>query len=332
MLRSFLLSFIVTFSFAAWAHEPARHCDHQCQSDIHKITEEFHELLEGGEHHHYSLQESLKKLATRRGFVEWVRSFNLKKTALNAYRVYQVKSANPKIRDHVANLAFVFPLSHAIEMSSGPLLSALSAGAGWPDAVTGAFGVMGAIISVPGLDPVCLLIYATYPASRSLQNSLTFIRVKTVSMLHFAGTVTGVKKIWQPIRDWAQKRWSERALEALQITEEGVTVYVDPDFTQPVLHLSWQQTDQNYFYFSQVRFDPKLFDKLQESEWRRLTRSLPYNVRAAIAEARHALRGGELPFYVARTDINTLSVDWLPRSVQPDQALRTCRDLLLTNP
>lgn len=341
MFQRILLSILVTFSIAAFAGEPApdlskdQNCNQECQVEVKNITHKFHEMLEG-RRDPQTFQEMLKDLASKEGFVTWVKEFNFRKTAMNAYRAYQVSSGDPKVKEHVANLAFLFPLSHAVEMSSGPILTTMSAAMGLPDFVTGATAVAGGIISIPGLDPLCIFFYTTYPVSPRLRSSITFLRENTMRAVTFVGSVSGTRALFKRFNSWMFNHWQQRSIESIMVSDAGVTVYADPHFQYSVLFLPWQQDEKGDYFFSGVQFVSPLPSNFTDNDLKRVLKNLPYNVREAILDAREVLSQNldeaDWPFYFSSVDRDQLTVEWAPRSVKPDRSLRTCRELLSSAP
>lgn len=284
-------------------------------NEVKELVKEIHRLIDGGgDEEHRTWLQNIARVFTREGAVEWLKAFNLKTLAINSYRVYHIKGENPRFKEHVSNLVFAFPLSHAIEMSSGPLIGGLAAWLGMPDTVVGGAGLGGAIISIPGLDPICLMIYSSYPVSRRLQNAISFLRLKTMSVLTFVGTYSGLKKLGQITRGIWFQHWWETSAQAILAHDGGIELYADSTLREWLLHLDYHPRAPEYLVG--VTFNPRYFSALTDKEWKKLLKPLPYNVRAAVEEARHVLaRRRPAPFYTRFAVYEDFKVIWKDRAV-----------------
>lgn len=193
MHRLLVFTVLVLSSTVSFAH------DHkQTQKTIvQTILHDFHAALSSGEHKD-GIKDSLKKLMTIQGLKEWAHAFNIKRTFRNAYSYYKENRFNPATKEHIANLVFIFPLSHTAEILFGPIASSISFGVGWPVSVTAGLATFGTIISIPGLDPVCILILSTYKF-KIVQDIITALRKGTVTLAGFIATKTGVVYLYEKI-------------------------------------------------------------------------------------------------------------------------------------
>jgi len=296
------------------------HCT-QAQGDtVQALLHEVHDVLNSGEHSH-SIRESLKNLLSREGLKNWLQSFNVGQTVLSACRFYGAKKiSHPKATGHLKNLAFVLPGTHMTEMISGPALSAMSMAMGWPDGVTGALGVTGLVISIPGIDPLCILVFATYPLT-AVQNSVTFMREKTVQAITFSARVSGlgtaknfVLNQWF-LYDYKHHRGElSMAVDHINLTTPGLGAVA---FT-----MSHDQTS-----LIKMQFDRLALQRLTEQELKAEIRILPYSVRAALLDVKKVIEGEiAAPFYVKKLEEN--EVHWLPGSVSAKR-LVSCAELLI---
>jgi hypothetical protein len=193
------------------------------------VLQGFEEATEGGavdsplgqnHEHDHSLKNALRSVLTKEGLKAWIQSFNLKKSFVGAYEFYRKNKDNPQMQEHLKNLVFIFPVSHAIEMTAGPLLTSYGVGQGWSPLVLGTVGVVGAIISVPGFDPLCILIYTAYPL-KPVRRTITYTREKTFAVVSFAGKYSGLNyllgKAWHTIdsRRKAKKKNCESHLDQI---------------------------------------------------------------------------------------------------------------------
>ncbi len=123
------------------------------------LAKEAHNTLEGGGDDHGDANTSLLKKMLNGA--EWKEKFNFKNIILNALRWYQLKSDNPQIKTHAANILTMLLTSHTIETVGGAFMA--SAGAGSHNVVLNVLGpVIGFTIMVPGLDPLCIALFVSY--------------------------------------------------------------------------------------------------------------------------------------------------------------------------
>lgn len=186
---SLLFSFILTFSLAcAQERSPfvGKFIEVQEGADVEEIIERARNQLE--------LPES-----TDRSFLaNWLGKFNFKQVGLNAYRWASAHSQNPAIRGNVLNLAMILPASHFLEMSSGPVGVYYANQMDLGLAVTSAVGTIGALISVPGLDPLCAILLLTYKF-KPVQNSWTLVRVGLFKTSVLVAKITGLQLLWETV-------------------------------------------------------------------------------------------------------------------------------------
>lgn len=145
------------------------------------IIHEAHEVIEGEEQ--------------GRLISDWLNKFNLKAKFIDAYRWYSSHS-DKKYRDLALDSVFIFSISHLLEMSSGPITFSYGYQNNWPSWVLALIGTGGAIISAPGLDPLCLIIFATYYKSPKFRARVSKLRVGIFSAGSTAINHSGLKKLF----------------------------------------------------------------------------------------------------------------------------------------
>ena len=177
-------------------------------ASLKQLLHDFHDAMADGEEPH-NLKEILQKLTTLDGLKDWAKSFNLKRSFIKAYRFYDQNKSNAAIKHHLANLAVILPLSHALEMLSGPIMSSVSIANNWPLAVTGAISTVGAVISVPGLDPLCILIFSAYPL-KPVQNTITYLREGSIAVFSFVAHYSGLKYAFKNVMNLYHHALEER--------------------------------------------------------------------------------------------------------------------------
>jgi hypothetical protein len=300
-------------------HAEGFHCSPVEGDTVQALLHEVHEVLNSGEHSH-SIRESLKNLLSREGLKNWLQSFNVGQTVLSACRFYGAKKiSHPKATSHLQNLAFVLPGTHVAEMISGPALSAMSMAMGWPEGVTGALGVTGVVISIPGIDPLCILVFATYPLT-AVQNSVTFIREKTVQAITFTAKVSGFDVAKNLVLD-------QLFLYAYKYHKGELSMVADHIYlTTPGLGEVVFATAPDHASLIKMQFNRAAFEHLTEQQLKSELRFLPYSVRAAILDLKKVIDGRTAaPFYIKKLEEN--EVHWLPGSVSAKR-LVSCAELL----
>jgi hypothetical protein len=287
------------------------------------VLKEFQTILGGGDTSN-NLKDALKYIASREGLISWAKAFNLKRGVSQVCRLYHIRAQDSRVVVHVSNLAFALPFSQAIEMLSGPVLSTLSTAVGLPPYITGAISVTGAIISLPGIDPICILIFASYPY-RPVQNSLTWIREKTFSALTYTGEVSGITRIAQNLRQQWHVSLLQRSYNTISFTNDTALVRLP---TGSNMQLIW---DKNRTYFLGARFRRQELLDMSVSEIKDTLEPMPTNVHDAILELRaYFLNEIPYPFYIEDMQADPsgyLSVRWRAYAVRTKH-LATCVDLL----
>lgn len=183
MLRFFIALLVLGLSFSIQAQDesPADKdviykIDVVEGESVQDIIEKSHTLIEGDE--------------SGRFLQDWKEAVNFKKKAVEAVR-YVSASQNPVVFDSL----LLFGMSHSLETSSGPIFLGLGISNGWNEWLTTALTVGGGIISVPGLDPLCIVLFAIYYKSPQFRSAVGKVRMAIVYTVNGVGTVTGVKAL-----------------------------------------------------------------------------------------------------------------------------------------
>ncbi len=142
-----------------------------------KLIEASHEVVEGPEQ--------------KRFLDNWKQNFNFYQKAKDGYRWSSMNEGTTG-RDIILDSVLLFSLSHSIEMSSGPLLVTIGASNGWPEWLLTLSGVAGGIVSVPGLDPLCMIVFATYSKSKTMRKVIRTVRIAIVRSSVFVSDATGL--------------------------------------------------------------------------------------------------------------------------------------------
>jgi hypothetical protein len=150
----------------------------QQQQILSQLVESAEDASEGSDEQHSSRNQVLAF------FENWIKKANLPKIFLGMYRWVNVNAAHyPTTAADIGTLLLV---SHTIEMSSGPTAVSIASSYGAPPSVLWALGLAGGVISVPGLDPLCIFLGGMYIRSPDFRNRVTKTRlflIKAISML-----------------------------------------------------------------------------------------------------------------------------------------------------
>ncbi|MBY0315803.1 MAG: hypothetical protein K2Q26_09805 [Bdellovibrionales bacterium] len=126
-----------------------------------EMIEKTHEIIEGDESGSF--------------LRNWRENFRFQQKAIDGYRWVSMHRGTP-YETLVTDGVFLFGLTHVTEMLSGPIAMSVSISQGWPEWITAIFGGVGTIISVPGLDPLCIITFAIYSKSPRFQKFIGRVR------------------------------------------------------------------------------------------------------------------------------------------------------------
>lgn len=160
-----VLALVGSFSGAFQDVRVFAHGDHSelSQAALEGLSLEDKEFYEKASRFHHELEELLG--TDRHGLlaflITWAQALNPQNYVSNIMRSYH-RGSNRDAREIWHDILFLFLISHPIEMASGPILTMIGLQQGWDlHHVLGA-GTVGLIISVPGLDPLCILLAGTF--------------------------------------------------------------------------------------------------------------------------------------------------------------------------
>jgi hypothetical protein len=151
---------IAASSLPALAHDTHRHDFDDVQLVEIPVdgmsVEQYRKLLD--EAHH-----SIETESTGGGFLKrWRDKFQFKQSILNAYRWYSMHKGVPYVDNAAANIAAMLLTSHSIETVGGLAMAGAGVGAGLDGITDWALTAVGITITVPGLDPLCLVLVGAY--------------------------------------------------------------------------------------------------------------------------------------------------------------------------
>ena len=141
------------------------------QEEVNYLVESSHEIIEGDHFGNF--------------FKRWAQAFNLKSKFIDGYRWASAKSVDPRFKDTVTDSLLLFGFSHLLEMLTGPAMLLVGANNEWPHWLMAAVGAAGTAISIPGLDPMCILIFAVYAKSADFRNAVGVVRKAVMKNVNF---------------------------------------------------------------------------------------------------------------------------------------------------
>lgn len=143
-----------------------------------EIQIEGHVHGEGEKAHSHSHEHEAEAPLIKR----WRESLNLKQSFLKTYRWYQTQAAQngTTIHEIALDISILLAGSHALETVSGPVMVFAGTALDWPLWLTTLAGTAGGIISIPGLDPLCIGLIYLYKKSNRFRKIVTYARVVTV--------------------------------------------------------------------------------------------------------------------------------------------------------
>jgi hypothetical protein len=202
-------------------------------NDTNTVIELSHETIEGDE--------------TGKLLEDWKESLNFKKKVIEAIRVNnQFKQYSTS--DILLDSLILFSLSHSLEVLSGPLAVNYGLANDWAPWLVYGAGIIGGIISVPGLDPLCIIIFATYKSSEHLRKGIKTIRMVVASPFKYAASKLDLK-------NWAKQFFVERSLIGeLTVQKNFHSVYFDKDRASSVYEFNYAV---NPFEAISVKVSPK---------------------------------------------------------------------------
>lgn len=176
---------ILTFAFSASAHNDQDKLKKNENNAVARLLDEAHDSL----HSHGGGK------TTFRSYVwDWLKTFDLKGFAHGTHRFLNVKLQNPEYRDHALNLAMLLPMSHLTEMTAGPVAVYTANSMELSTGIQVAIGAVGTAITLPGLDPLCLIFLSSYKLE-PVQKGLTQSRLAIYKVSKAAAQTFGIDRI-----------------------------------------------------------------------------------------------------------------------------------------
>jgi hypothetical protein len=161
----------------------------------------------------------------------------------------------------VLDSVLLFGISHSLETSSGPLLVTAGLAYHWPEWLTTLLGLGGAVISVPGLDPLCIAIFGIYSQSPHFRYGVGKIRAalvwgtKTVS--DKVGLTAALRNIFvrPDYKEWLSEIEN---LDELRELKDGrlVAQYSYPSISEPRIKFE-VEVGKGRPYLKRIFVDPR---------------------------------------------------------------------------
>jgi hypothetical protein len=242
-----------------------------------KLVHEAEEASEGAE------QKSF--------FKTYAQKANLPKVMLGMLRWYETKKSDyPTI---AADLSLLLLTSHSMEMLSGPIGAAWSQSQHLPIWVTSAIATVGGIISIPGLDPLCMLLGFTYVKSAKFRNGVGVTRIFLKHAVDKSGLefvlsrgasvfVRQVPRGLPPSLD-ASVNSSVKSSVMMDFYLEGDSKS-EPWLSLEIRNEQSEQGDMSTRYVHQATFDPKQRALIRDEQLRVLKTLLGFNAAQAVIE------------------------------------------------
>ena len=261
-------------------HQHGHQCDHEAevrlspeqplsQEELERVINGSHEVLEGD--HSASF---LKR---------WAGAFDFKNKFIDSYRWGSAKAKDPRFKNVVTDSLLLFGLSHLIEMSTGPVMLTIGAGNDWPNWLMVAIGAGGATISVPGLDPMCILIFGAYAKSDKFRAAVGTVRAAIMKPVNKAWSFLGMSEV-------LKKLLSSREISQLQgfskVEANGEaknTFYFSYPLEKPIVELEIG-SDEEGFFVQAVTIHKNSLVNLNKSELKSWMAPLNWNARNLVAK------------------------------------------------
>ena len=315
-LQKYLLIFLLTLSILnknSWGQQPEHtlqkhngttheHIDHshlqhrnnpgnivdkEVQA-IAQLARVLHHAIEG--EHGHSIKEFLKAFKNKE---QWIHMFNFQNIALRTTRAFNLESNKAHLKNHVKNLALLFPMSHFIEVMTAPTFMAVGTVHEFSAIVIGVGSSLLSLIAIPGLDPLCILLLITYPL-KPVHKSIDFIRDTVERGLY--GIVTTIKLDALLSKTYSHEdrfNFIKQALKAnsefnrlfnirLHTSKKGTRLSLfDKTNNNRVLSLKrvWD-SEENRFYLQSVWFSRSTSSETLKDFFH----LLPWNARSAVRE------------------------------------------------
>lgn len=160
-------------------------------------------------------------------FGAWGEKFSFKDIALNAYRWYSAHKQRPEVANASANIVVMLLTSHAMETVGGVGLASFGMGQ-HSHLAQFVLTTIGVSVTVPGLDPLCIILVGAYSKwPKAMNRWLTIPRMFVIHGARAALGVAGIPEGYLPAAyaDFAKQRFLEQMKkEGHSVVAESVSV------------------------------------------------------------------------------------------------------------
>ena len=265
-----------------------KHKDKEVQA-IAKLTRILHQAIEGQKLHVHSLKDFFKVFRNKE---QWVQLLNFHRTTRRTVRAFNMESSKKNLTNHVKNLALLFPLSHFTEVAAAPTFISIGTVHEFPSVVVGFGSSLLSIVAVPGLDPLCILLIASYPL-RPVHRSVDFIRrfaeksIKGTAAVLKLNTLLSKTHTYEDRFNFIKKEFERKKkfnrifdLEWDNLTEGNRLSLSNKADGKKVLSLKRaQDSETNQFYLESL-----WISKTATQDLRSVLNLLSWNARSAVRE------------------------------------------------
>ena len=194
---------------------------------LREFVELAHHEMEIGDPHSSEFSERIKSALL---------SLNPKRVFLEAKRWHNMRSVDPQFGEHAKNLAFLLPMSEALEMATGPAVTWLVLNTDLPRWIEGLMVTGGYAVSIPFVvEPYCMTVIAAYAALKPFRDGVTFVRASVTRSVSGFCEITGAKKFFnyvlpqtEILTEFMEQGWfvyqdlaTDRKIHLYYETEEG---------------------------------------------------------------------------------------------------------------
>ncbi|MGE0762628.1 MAG: hypothetical protein AB7N80_05065 [Bdellovibrionales bacterium] len=244
-----------------------------------ELVDDAHEIS-----HHHGEKRELKAFVRN-----WLTQLNLVQSGRDLLRWVDYRThTNPALQEHIGNLGVLFGASHVLETLSGPVGALIGNQVGLPEAVNWAILAVGGVISIPGLDPLCIALAAAYKISPGFRTQITRVRLTLLRGGTALGRFARVPQLMAKFGHWQTGR--ERILVQLKNSEDGLSLTLPGGFLQ-------FQMNQKHVWLHRVQIQNTDDFKKSWQDWRK---HFDGNTRHAVDHALAVPDTKAAPFYVSQ--------------------------------
>lgn len=248
------------------SHGPGCGHDHQSQGRfcVEEVTEgevSSRELVELLDDAHHALEGHEEQGSF---FKRWREKFRFKPVLLGAYRWYLSRQGRPEIANASANIAAMLLTSHTIETIGG--LSLASLGLSQESELSQVvLTTIGVSVTVPGLDPLCLILVGAY--SKWPQQMNRWLTVPRLFVVHGAkaalnlaqvpeGVVAAYLALWGKDRFLRALHEEGGPLRLTKLSDEQISIRIFGDDRDNHIDLDFVNHGQVGMSLEEVRLGP----------------------------------------------------------------------------